>query len=76
MSYSVVGLDADGCELTSREAFSMKEVREELRLIESDTEYFDSGLVRVQVQNGDGVMVIDRPVVNRKHVRALLRAKK
>ncbi len=59
-TYSVVGLDALGGELTSREAFSLKEVKSEIRLIETDREYFESGLSRIQVQDSDGIMVVDR----------------
>jgi len=48
-TYQVNGNDSDGCTLVSREAFTLKSAKQEARLIETDGEYLDSGLSRIEI---------------------------
>lgn len=62
-TYQVIGLDADGCTLVSREAYTMVAARAELKRIDVDTEYNLYGdLRRLQiVRDTDGARMVDQP---------------
>ena len=60
-TYQVEGYDSDGCTLVSREAYTLKAAREEMRLILTDQEYIGADLRRVKVLNDlTGECVLDK----------------